>query len=207
MSLLSVCSTASPSLPAAIHVQREAIVKRRRARNQLLILAPIPGDSYNRSMRRKGRGPLPLSEVLQERLHALGWEGKMEEMQILKRWEEAVGPQIARRTSPSHVKDHRLTVIVDSSVWAQQLALMKKELLTRFDLLLGKGVIRDLYLVTGKVESPPAPEEPEEVQRLPLDDETRLKIEEEASRIPDRDLREAFRRTLRAASRRKPSRR
>jgi hypothetical protein len=154
-------------------------------------------------MRRKGRGPLPLSEVLQECLHTLGWEGKMQEMEILKRWEEAVGPQIARRTSPSHVKDHRLTVIVDSSVWAQQLALMKRELLTRFDLLLGKGVIRDLYLVTGKVESPPEPEEPEEVPRLPIDEETRLKIEEEASRIPDRDLREAFRRTLRAASRRK----
>lgn len=130
----------------------------------------------------------------------------MQEMEILKRWEEAVGPQIARRTSPSHVKDHRLTVIVDSSVWAQQLALMKKELLTRFDLLLGKGIIRDLYLVSGKIEAPPAREEPEEVLRLPIDEETRLKIEEEASRIPDGDLREAFRRALRAASRRKRSR-
>lgn len=153
--------------------------------------------------RKRNDRPIPLSEVLRERVHSLGWELKFREMEAFRRWEEAVGPHIAQRARPSHVKKGRLTVIVDSPAWSQQLAFMKKELLTRFESLLGEGVIKDLYFVTGEMESLPPPEEPSEPADEPLDPEIGRIIEEEASRIPDGDLREAFRRTLLAASRRR----
>lgn len=153
--------------------------------------------------RQRNDRPVPLSEVLRERVHSLGWELKFREMEAFRRWEEAVGTQIAQRARPSHVKNGRLTVIVDSPSWSQQLAFMKKELLKRFEDLLGEGVIRDLYFVTGEIESLPRRDEPSEPSEEPLDPETCRIIEEEASRIPDGDLRKAFRRTLLAASRRR----
>ena len=158
-------------------------------------------------MKRSEREPRPLPEILQRLFATLGWEGRLREAEILKRWEEAVGHQIARRTTPSHIRDHRLTVVVDSSVWAQQLALMKKDLLARFDGILGEGVIRDLYVVSGRVNPSPQGENRLGARAPAIDDESCRQIEEEASRIPDGDLREAFLRTFRAANRRGRSRR
>jgi len=156
--------------------------------------------------RKSGGGPTPFSEVLRGHFQTLGWERKFRELEVFQRWEEAVGPQIARRARPSQVRNHRLTIVVNSPAWAQQLSLMKKELLSSFTRILGEDLIRDLYFVSGTVEETRVPEKVPEPPAEPLDDETLRRIEEEASRIPDGELREAFRKTLRAASRRRRSR-
>jgi hypothetical protein len=152
--------------------------------------------------RRQG-GPVPLADVLRERFSQLGWERKMREQEILSRWEEAVGPQIAGRTRPVEVRNRRLTVAVDSPAWAQQLSFLKKDLLRRFETLLGAGAIEDIFITGGPVNreraETPAPEEEE----IPLTSETVHAIDDEASRISDVELREAFRNTLLAASRRR----
>jgi hypothetical protein len=147
--------------------------------------------------------PASLGAILQERFSSLGWEKKLREMEIFKRWEEAVGPQIARRSRPACVRNKRLTIVVDSPAWAQQLSLLRSELLRKFDLLLGEGVIDDIYLTSGKLDPPPPREEvlPEEVGEA--DPALLQAIDEEASRIADGELREAFRRTLLASIRRK----
>jgi hypothetical protein len=147
--------------------------------------------------------PASLAAILQERFSSLGWEKKLREMEIFKQWEEAVGPQIARRARPAYVRNKRLTIVVDSPAWAQQLSLLRSELLRKFELLLGEGVIDDIYLTSGKLESPPPREEapPEEVGEA--DSALLQAIDEEASRIADDEVREAFRRTLLASTRRK----
>jgi hypothetical protein len=147
-------------------------------------------------------GPVLLADILRERFSQLGWERKMREQEILSRWEEAVGPQIAARTKPVAVKNCRLTVAVDNPAWGQQLSFLKKDLLRRFETLLGAGVIDDIFLTSGPVEHDPKEERPAEVEEIPLTPETILAIDSEASRISDIELREAFRNTLLAASRR-----
>ncbi len=126
----------------------------------------------------------------------------MREQEILSRWEEAVGSQVAGRTRPVAVRNRRLTVAVDSPAWAQQLSFLKKDLLQRFETLLGAGVIEDIFLTSGPVEQEPKEELPTEAEEIPLTPETVRAIDEEASRIADVELREAFRDTLLAASRR-----
>lgn len=127
----------------------------------------------------------------------------MREQEILSRWEEAVGPQIAGRTRPVAVKNCRLTVAVDNPAWAQQLSFLKKDLLRRFEALLGAGVIEDIFLTSGTVKHETKEELPAEAEEIPLTPETLRAIDNEASRISDVDLREAFRDTLLAASRRR----
>ena len=78
---------------------------------------------------------------------------------MLTGWEEAVGPQIAAHARPSHIANHRLTVVTESPVWTQQLSLLKPELLRRIAGRFGPGVVTDLYFVTGedRARAPPAP--------------------------------------------------
>jgi hypothetical protein len=155
-------------------------------------------------MRKRQRGgPIPLADILRERFSQLGWERKMREQEILSRWDEAVGPQIAGRTRPVAVRNRRLTVAVDNPAWAQQLSFLKKDLLRRFETLLGAGVIEDIFLTSGPVEHEPEESAPPELEEIPVTPETVRAIDDEASRISDVDLREAFRNTLLAASRRR----
>lgn len=152
---------------------------------------------------RSRRKPLPIAEVLQDRLRALGWERRLQEMEIFNRWEEAVGPQIAGRASPVQIRQGRLTVAVESPVWAQQLSLLKRELLRNIAAVIGDGLVDELYFVSGRIE-PPAREALSPAPQAPLTPEDRRSAEKEASRIEDQDLREALRRVLEASCRRSP---
>ena len=144
-----------------------------------------------------------LGEVLRERLHALGWEQTLKEQEILTRWDEAVGPQIARRAQPLYVSKHRLTVAVDNPAWAQQLAMLKKDLLRRIRSLLGNDSIEDLFFTSGRIERLQEKDSPSALEENTISPEVKRRIDEEASRITDVGLREAFRNVLLAANRRR----
>ena len=153
-------------------------------------------------MKKGGKDPVRFADILAKSLRRLGWSRILTEQAIISRWEEAVGPQIARRCRPLYLKDGRLTIVVDSPAWAQQLALLKRDLIGRFDTIAGKGAVRDLFFTTGDVSSeesvPPSPP----VIDTPLSPETEEAIEREAAAIADEELREAFSSLLRTASRR-----
>jgi len=148
-------------------------------------------------------GPVPLGEVLRERFRSLGWETRLQQMEIFQRWEEAVGSQIARRARPVQIRNGRLTVAVENPSWAQQLSFLRKELLQKIEATVGKGLVKEIYLVSGQVEPSAGPAGAPEPSRAEADPLVAEAAEEEASRIPDGELREAFRRVLLAASRRR----
>ena len=108
----------------------------------------------------RGRRPELIGDILKERISVLGWEGRLREEEVLTSWDSAVGPQIAAHARPSHITDHRLTLVTESPVWTQQLSLLKPDLLRRIAGTFGPGVVTDLYFVTGKIEpaldGPPA---------------------------------------------------
>ena len=166
-------------------------------------LVPPAPRPYNGFMAKRGdRRPVPLADVLRDRLRVLGWERRIHEQDILSRWEEAVGPRIAGQSRPLFVKNRRLTVAVYNPVW-ESLALLKNDLLRRFEKLLGEKLIDDLYFTSGRAEPASALREEPPLPSRPLPPETVEAIGEEASHIADSDLREAFRNVLLASSRRK----
>ena len=75
--------------------------------------------------------PERIGDLLKERIHALGWERRLREEDVLTGWEEAVGPQIAAHARPSHIDNRRLTIVTESPVWTQQLTMISPELLRR----------------------------------------------------------------------------
>ena len=144
-----------------------------------------------------GSRPARVGDVLRERIAALGWDRRLREEEVLTGWDEAVGPQIAAHARPSHVVNRRLTVVTESPVWTQQLALLKPELLRRIAACFGPESVTDLYFVTGRIDPLPAPQAPAARASRPADLPEELAGELDA--IDDDGVRDSVRRLILAA--------
>ena len=103
-------------------------------------------------------------------------------------WRGVVGPRIADRTRPGQLRRDVLTVTVASAVWAQELSLLKSEILER---LQASGLkLAGIRFVVGKLTGPrmlvAPPSPPPPVAPLPRELRGRL------DRIEDPELRAAI---------------
>ena len=149
-------------------------------------------------LHRAAAGPHSIGDILKERIGALGWECRLREEEVLTSWDAAVGPQIAAHARPSHITDHRLTIVTENPVWTQQLSLLKPDLLRRIARNFGPGVVTDLYFVTGKIEpareAPPAAASPR-----PATATLPAALESDLAGIPDAEVRDSVRRLMLAS--------
>lgn len=87
-------------------------------------------------------------------------------------WEQAVGPQVARRARPVAMRDGVLYVNVAHPVWLQELTPMRDALLHRVQKLAGATIVRELRLRVGPLpkveEAREIREEPKPEHRAPI---------------------------------------
>jgi predicted nucleic acid-binding Zn ribbon protein len=146
----------------------------------------------------RGSRPALVGDILKERISALGWECRLLEEEVLTSWDAAVGPQIAAHARPSHITDHRLTIVTESPVWTQQLTLLKPDLLRRIARSFGPGVVTDVYFITGKIEQArEAP--PDAAARRPAVATLPAALESDLAGIPDAEVRDSVRRLMLAS--------
>jgi hypothetical protein len=93
------------------------------------------------------------------------------------------------------VRGKKLTLVVDSPAWMQQLSLLKPEIMEKVNSILGKKTINDITLRLGEVESREQPPEKPLVCNV-LNQDEREKIEDYVREISDPDTREAVRRVI-----------
>ena len=136
-----------------------------------------------------------LSYTLGSMLKARGLGSRLSEYRIFGQWEKAVGPAIARHAQPQAVRGKKLTLIVDSPAWMQQLSLLKPEIIEKVNSTLGKKTINDITLRIGEVESRAEPPEEPPVRNF-LSEAEREKIEDYVRGISDPDIREAVSRVI-----------
>jgi predicted nucleic acid-binding Zn ribbon protein len=146
----------------------------------------------------RGSRPALVGDILKERISALGWECRLLEEEVLTSWDAAVGPQIAAHARPSHITDHRLTIVTASPVWTQQLSLLKPDLLRRIARSFGPGVVTDVYFVTGKIE-PARESPPAAVSRRSGTTALPASLESDLAGIPDAEVRASLRRLMLAS--------
>jgi predicted nucleic acid-binding Zn ribbon protein len=80
----------------------------------------------------KKRPLTPLAQVLEEYLQASGLGKGVERAEVVQRWAELVGPQIAAVTQAESVSpDGVLRVRVATAPWASELSLMTPRILAR----------------------------------------------------------------------------
>jgi Dna[CI] antecedent DciA-like protein len=92
-----------------------------------------------------------LGTILQTVVHRHGLASKLLEHQLLQRWPEIAGPQIAAHSRPDQIRFRKLTLFVQSSVWLQQLLFLKASLIEKINAQAGSPIVTDILLRVGEV--------------------------------------------------------
>ena len=140
------------------------------------------------------------SSILDAVAQRLGLSVKLIEQRIARDWVEIVGEQIAAHTRPEHLRGRRLSVLVDHSVWMQQLSFLKPDLLRRIRVHTGGETVQDLQFRIGDLARVPMPSHSTAGQGIAPDVEPAPQLLREAAahttQIADPAIRERFTRVI-----------
>jgi predicted nucleic acid-binding Zn ribbon protein len=89
----------------------------------------------------------PIKVVLKTYLLKMGLDKGVRQQQAVNLWHIAVGKKIAENTTVQNVEHGTLIVHATSPVWAQELQLQKKDILSKLNKILGKKTIKDIRFV------------------------------------------------------------
>lgn len=136
-----------------------------------------------------------LSVTLGKILRARGIGGRLHEYRIIEKWGQMVGTVIARHAQPHLIRGKRLTLIVDSPAWMQQLSLLKQEIIEKVNKNLGKDTIQSIILKLGEITSQPVSQE-KSSKSGSLSREDAAQIEACLQGIRDPDVRQALQKVM-----------
>lgn len=96
-------------------------------------------------MTEKKRRPVAIGDALMGFLKRSGLARRVEQAEVVNRWPELVGPQIAAATTALSVTpDGTLFVAVSTHAWMTELSLMEPQLLAALSASAGPGKVRKL---------------------------------------------------------------
>ena len=141
----------------------------------------------------------PLAPVVTQALHQVGLGRIALLAQIVRHWEEIVGPPIAAVAYPEGVRARVLFVTVTDAIWLQQLTFCQTQLLQKLRQVLGDVPIRRLHFTLVASPRPSLPRGAEAVTppSQPLTAEEELQVAESTAGIADAELREVVQRAWR----------
>src|SRR3990167_2344969 len=108
-----------------------------------------------------GSGPLvSFGTILSGLAKQLGLETRLVELRIQQQWPALVGEPIGSHTWPVQIRFHKLYLLVENSVWLQQLTFLKPALLAKLNAEAGSELLTDIVLRVGQISSPQAEPSP-----------------------------------------------
>lgn len=93
--------------------------------------------------------PVHISDVLSRLLKRKPFSKRIEEQKALFCWDRAVGMEISKHTKPIYVRDGRLVVVTDDSVWMNELSLLKERIIEKLNSIIGENIIKDILFRMG----------------------------------------------------------
>lgn len=122
--------------------------------------------------------------------------------QIWSKWEEIVGPELARVTRPLELRNKQLVVQVAHQAWAQQLHFLKPSLMAKIRATISETPIKELHFRVGSIKffESPAPRPKERPSGEWTTQSVRLSERQEMTlrAVEDEDLRLSIRRAMEA---------
>jgi hypothetical protein len=92
-----------------------------------------------------------LEDEISNIVEAFGINDKLNEIKIIEVWKECVGDSISRYAVPIGIKNHKLMVNVENSVWRFELNNHKEEIIKKINIHLqkikNKKLIKDIVFV------------------------------------------------------------
>ena len=88
----------------------------------------------------------PLKELVNKMLRAYGLGDRLDEISLLKSWEQVCGKMISKHTKNIYFKAGTLHVEIDSAPLRQELTYAKSKLIERLNEAAGKNMVKEIYL-------------------------------------------------------------
>ena len=91
--------------------------------------------------------PELLKFALRRQIRRMGCRKKIESAQVIARFREVVGPQVAARAKIESLTNGKLTLVVPEMSWKQELNRSKYDLMKRLNDSAGRNVVREINFV------------------------------------------------------------
>ena len=88
-----------------------------------------------------------IQDILDRTLQQLGLAERMKEADVVRRFSEIVGDNIAVRAEAVSIRDGKLVVKVASPVWRQELNYSKQEIIDALNRALSDDIVTDIHFV------------------------------------------------------------
>ena len=92
----------------------------------------------------------PVGPLVGRLLAGLGLDARLREYRAVEEWAAAVGPLVASHARATAIQDGVLFVEVDTSVWMQELSLLRESLVERLNAVLGAPHVRRIVLAVAR---------------------------------------------------------
>jgi hypothetical protein len=143
-----------------------------------------------------------VGEVLGNSLKRLDLSSRLDEYGVWPIWNDVVGKTIALNAQPEKIRHGTLFVKVTSSVWMQQLQFMKEMIAEKLNHRLKREIVKNIFFVVGRIDSP-GPAETEPTVSPPTVDQEPKIDQQFLDSVSDPELRQAFKKLLKSYSRRR----
>jgi predicted nucleic acid-binding Zn ribbon protein len=87
-----------------------------------------------------------LGDAIKDMLKLYRLDEKIDEHKLIRSWEKAVGPMIARHTTHIHISNKKLVVTIDSAVLRQELLYERTKIVQDLNAMIGSQVIEELVI-------------------------------------------------------------
>lgn len=94
----------------------------------------------------KRQNDQPIKEVIAELLHSYRLKEKMNEVRLVKHWEELFGKTISKYTEKMFVNNKTLYLTISSAPLRQELMYSRKTMVERINEAIEKDFIRDVVV-------------------------------------------------------------
>ena len=88
-----------------------------------------------------------IQDILDRTLQQLGLAERMKEADVVRRFSEIVGDNIAARAEAVSIREGKLVVKVASPVWRQELNYSKQEIIDALNRALNDNIVTDIHFV------------------------------------------------------------
>ena len=118
-----------------------------------------------------------------------GFEIRLWEYRLRTRWASIVGISTAAHAKPDRIKFRKLYIIVESSVWLQQLMFLKPTLLEKINAAMEQPVINDIAFRIGEWDEEVTQPMGTEESQIPVSSEALIIATQYTARVKNPDLR------------------
>jgi hypothetical protein len=87
-----------------------------------------------------------LGDAIKDMLKLYNLDDKIDEHKLIRSWEKAVGPLVAKHTTGIYISNRQLVVTIDSAVVRNEVLYVRSKIIKDLNALVGAQVVDELVL-------------------------------------------------------------